>query len=555
MFNLLASPWLPARRQRTGFAWISADQLAPADAGDDPVVALAFPRPDWNAAVTEFLIGVICAAMGPPSAGAWRKAWQSPPTTTQLAEALAPLVARFNGDGEGPLAFQDHAPLAGAEEKDIAQLLIDAPGAITLTKNTDLFIKRDRTPALCLPYAYAALITLQAYAPSGGAGHRTSMRGGGPLTTLVDPPHPPTLWHRLWANVPLATDRPAGWSDDDPRWGKTLPWLAPTLVSDSKQEVGPDSAPHWLAYFACPRRIRLQVEADGACALGGRGDFGIVRAYRTQNYGANYTNWRHPFSPHRPDGKGGFFPVHPNPGSRGYRGWLGIWGETPEDRSLPLREWPNKVSSLGLPRRIEVSAWGYDMDNMKARAWVDDRLPWFAFDDTQQEQQQAWLARAGAAINAASAAAAALGTAVRRMRAGEFVVNGQTGAVQLRVREEATPELSQDAQSLFWAETEGPFRDWLDQLAGDPEDAAQTLVRAWRDSLRRHALALFERTVGSPATIDVGPDTLKRWAVARRDLESNFTNHPKAEVTKLLGITVTDAKPRGRRTAEKEATA
>lgn len=553
-FNLLTSPWLPVRRRLSGFAWVALPMIAPADAGggsidDDCVEALAFPRPDWNAAVTEWLIGILAAAWPAADAVRWRRGWREPPSPDGLAQALAPLVPHFNGDGDGPLAFQDHDPLPNAEEKEVAQLLIDSPGAITLTKNTDLFIKRDRTAALCLPYAYAALITLQTYAPSGGAGHRTSMRGGGPLTTLIAPREAGSLWQRLWANVPMARERPATWPADDPRWPLAFPWLAPTLVSDKKVVVGPDRVTDWLPFFACPRRIRLAVEREGACALGGPADFGIVRQYRTQNYGANYTDWTHPLSPYRTDPKGVRFPVHPNPGSRGYRGWLGIWGGGSVEASRSVATWDEKRRDLEVDPRADVSAWGYDMDNMKACAWVDDRVPWFAFD--QPETRQIWLSRASAAIGAAGVAAAALGLAIRRVRAGVFS-HDANGTEQFRVREDASLDLSVDAQSAFWAETEPLFRDWLDKLAPAPDDPQQTRLREWRDGLRHATLDLFDRFAGLPEDGDSTPDAMKCWAKARAALDRAFSDHAKAEVTAALKLDIPDTQGGKRRKAKQE---
>ncbi|WP_239500552.1 type I-E CRISPR-associated protein Cse1/CasA, partial [Streptococcus pneumoniae] len=65
---------------------------------------------------------------------------------------------------------------------------------------------------------------LQTYAPSGGAGHRTSLRGGGPLTTLLAPARKgravATLWDRVWTNVPDA-DPDAGAADP----ARIFPWL------------------------------------------------------------------------------------------------------------------------------------------------------------------------------------------------------------------------------------------------------------------------------------------------------------------------------------------
>ncbi|MGG2362666.1 type I-E CRISPR-associated protein Cse1/CasA, partial [Salmonella enterica] len=82
-------------------------------------------------------------------------------------------------------------------------LLIESPGANTLKKNLDHFVRRGRVEVLAPAAAAMALFTLQTFAPSGGAGHRTSLRGGGPLTTLVRPGTvaglSDALWPLLWA--------------------------------------------------------------------------------------------------------------------------------------------------------------------------------------------------------------------------------------------------------------------------------------------------------------------------------------------------------------------
>ena len=102
---------------------------------------------------------------------------------------FARVAHAFDLDGPGPRFLQDLDPLEGADDKEIAALLIDAPGAQTLRNNADLFVKRGGAPVLSRATAAMALCTLNAYAPSGGAGHRTSLRGGGPMTTLVVADH------------------------------------------------------------------------------------------------------------------------------------------------------------------------------------------------------------------------------------------------------------------------------------------------------------------------------------------------------------------------------
>jgi CRISPR system Cascade subunit CasA len=560
--NLLRSAWLPVRRRQSGFTWISLAGLAPSGADDDQVVALAFPRPDWNAAVLEFLIGSIQAAFAPADLDDWHALWITPPNSEGFAQALAPLAWAFDvgapgsGLGNGPRAFQDFDTLNDAESKDVAQLLIDAPGAITLTKNTDHFIKRGRTDLLCLPYAMAALITLQTYAPSGGAGHRTSMRGGGPMTTLIDPANlqasnvdTQTLWAKIWANVgyvPEEDDVPSCWPQGDPHWAAALPWLAPTHTSAGNEEIGPGGiSALWLPYFACPRRIRLDIAADGKCALGGPGTFGVVAGYHTQNYGANYTNWMHPLTPYRAVAKGGSLPIHPNPGSRSYSGWVGVWGggET-KGLAQPLKDWRKRAHRAGLPTSVEVSAFGYNMDNMKARAWVDSTVPFYHADG---DSHAVFLENAKCAIDAASKAASALGKAVMHARAGRFTFDTQGISTQWRKQDNAKHELADDARHAFWQETETEFRGWLDTLSRSPHDRDEGQRERWRKTLMAAVYRLFDRYADMPDEDCASSDQLKKWAVARSEL-GNFAWK---DITKALGLSTTEPKTQTKRAPKK----
>jgi CRISPR system Cascade subunit CasA len=237
-FSLLTSPWLPVIRRDAATGHRRRDWIRPSDltdrSGEAPVVALDWRRPDLDAAAREFLIGLLATACPPLDDEDWRERWWEPPTPDELTAAFAPYAEAFVLDGNGPRFMQDREELAGAPV-GVSGLLIDNPGQKTVEDNLDLFAKRGRTPALSRAGAAIALYALQSFAPSGGAGHRTSLRGGGPLTTLALPGDSAApLWHTLWLSVP-PYDAPAAGD-----LARVFPWLAPTRTSeDGKAATAP----------------------------------------------------------------------------------------------------------------------------------------------------------------------------------------------------------------------------------------------------------------------------------------------------------------------------
>ena len=141
VFNLINAAWLPVRR-RSGAVehiqpWRVTDGI-----GEDPFVAFAWPRPDFNGAAHEFLIGLLSTAAAPRDDEEWEDWWSNPPEPNILEERFLTVAEAFDLDGPGPRFLQDLDPLESAEDKEIAALLIEAPGAQTLRHNADLFVKR-----------------------------------------------------------------------------------------------------------------------------------------------------------------------------------------------------------------------------------------------------------------------------------------------------------------------------------------------------------------------------------------------------------------------------
>jgi CRISPR system Cascade subunit CasA len=197
--NLIDDAWIPIRRKSGEEARIAPWGVT-IRYGDDRIVALAAPRPDFNGALIQFLIGLLQTTCAPDSPHTWREWLHNPPMPEELRTKFQPVAYAFELDSKDQRFMQDtQLKLEGVKEATpIGALLIDVPGANTIQRNTDHFIKRSGVEKLCSSCTAAALFTLQTNAPSGGQGHRTGLRGGGPLTTLI---LGDVLWQTAWLNV------------------------------------------------------------------------------------------------------------------------------------------------------------------------------------------------------------------------------------------------------------------------------------------------------------------------------------------------------------------
>ncbi len=523
--NVIRSSWIPFRRRSGSVIWGSPALLT--DRLDqDPIVAVAAPRPDFSGAVSEFLIGLLSASFTVKDETAWELSWTSPPSPSALEEKLRPLIPWFNLDGDGPLFMQDPtvADFADSGPIPIQQLLIDAPGEQTTKLNKDLFVKRGGVERLGRPAAAMALLTLQTYAPAGGQGHRTSMRGGGPLTTLVNPFNRSVvgdveempLWHKLWINVSTVAEwrEQPGANRISP--SDKFPWLAPIRVSTKgNPPTTADDAHPLQAYFGMPRRIRLEFSGPGRCDITGLEDEVTVTAYRTRNYGIEYSGWTHPLSPYyRTKLEEAWLPVHGQPGGLSWRDWISLAFVQP---ASALRKPATVVSRFKIDRakaihspEVRLHAFGYDMDNMKARGWVESQRPIFLVDD--DEMNLLLLATARALSEATDLAAR------------ELLLAGKTALFQRS--EDARGDLSQ-FRSELWDSTEAPFFSVMSRIASSDVSTVDVvaIAREFLKQLEVTTLRIFDRWC--PMTTAAG-EPVFRLVRARFTLLNAFRGNSKA---------------------------
>lgn len=529
-FSLISEAWLPYRRLSGERGWARpAEVLA---ASEDPVVAVAWGRADFDGAVREFLIGLIAVAYRDvltdhgDEVGAWRRHLQNAPALAELDARFAALEPAFFLGGAGARFGQDFTPFGG-DPVPIAQLLIDSPGANTLKKNQDHFVKRGRAACLGASAAAMALFTLQTYAPSGGQGHRTSLRGGGPLTVIAAASRAVSLWDQLAPNcvVPGATG-----SDDRPLDG-IFPWLRETPTSEKGQTVTPQQADPLQAYWGMPRRIRLHLadNQDGTpCALTGRVEALCVRTYETRNYGISYVGFQHPLSPYSfAKASGEFLPVHGQPGRIGYRHWVGLVTASDDGARVPSESIRlarlRLKSSRGATARL--TAFGYDMDNMKARDFTESAMPLLV-----------------GAPNVMAEADALIREMVRGADVGRFLLVSRVREALFGPSGPSDGSLLERLKETYWTATEQDFLTRIDGLMdriaatladdGEFDDDArdalrQTVRRDWLAALTRQIARLFDDLVVPDDAGVLLLSDMQRRAAQRRSLRAALAGYGK----------------------------
>jgi CRISPR system Cascade subunit CasA len=475
-------------------AWIRPAEIASL-VRDQTIVSFAWGRPDFDAAAREFMIGLLSTACAKQlqENETWKEWLDQPPTPAILDSMFVPLLPYFDLDGPDTRFLQDNEEITG-ESVPIGQLLIDSPGANTLKKNLDHFVHRGRVEHMSRATAAMALYTLQTFAPSGGAGHRVGLRGGGPLSTLVFPypedGQPLSLWTCLWLNAMPLEERPRFDTGDEAV--RIFPWAGPTRTSESGQGTTHGHMAEAHAFWGMPRRIRLQFVPNTdlrPCAMTGVVDDMIVTGFVTKPYGFNYMAFPHPLSPYykAKPASTEWLPVHPQPERLGYRHWLGlVFGESEGSLKRPaavvICANDRMVNFSHRRRACRLIAAGFDMDNMKARGFVETEMPIYPLPHRLAGRIRN-LAKE--MVNAADLAARSLGGELRNA-----LGQGGDGSVIAAVKD------------IFWEDTETSFYKAIETLAAIPEDQQEDMDMVlmqtrerWLGTLAITALRLFDRTV------------------------------------------------------------
>jgi len=499
--NMLQTGWL------AGVTHTNEPRLfAAVDMGDPKWRDVLAPRPDFRGALYQFLIGLLQVGFAPPTRQDWRDRRKNPPTAAELEAAFADIAGAFLLENPDGPAFLQDLELEDAKPASIRDLLLEQ-GSVSgqhFNKPSDDF-------GVCESCAAQALLTLQLNAPPGGRGTRTSVRGGGPLTTLLMPnDHNATLWERIWLNV-----IPHDELDYPPvkQWSDILPWMGPTRRSDDPGGIvtTPESVHPLQAYWSMPRRIRFDWSdaAAGVCSICGTQSPRLVRRYFTRHGGTNYEGaWRHPLSAYRFDPKGQKPPlaIKGPQGGIGYRYWLGLTQGSEDENIAAAKVVSASVKGVGKGYTLRLWAFGAATDNMKELCWYDSVMPIYA---VAQEHREQFGREVKNLLDVATLSADILH---RQVKAAWF-------------RRPADQKNTSVVRQSFWDGSEKLFYEMVRQLANaDLSDgkAVAPVYHQWLVSSRNLMISLFEEWAlrGPLEDLDM-KRMVAAWGQLGRDLNRN----------------------------------
>jgi CRISPR system Cascade subunit CasA len=276
-------------------------------------------------------------------------------------------------------------------------LLIEASTDNAQKTNTDHFQKRAKVKEfMCKDCAATALYTLQTFAPGGGGGgdgKSTSLRGGGPLSTILIGDD---LWGTVWLNVIVSSVFARRECEE-----KTFPWLKIVAFINEQtpvktihsQEMNPEHV-----FWGMPRRIQLNFSVckpEESCSICGEKKDFLCHGFFDLTGGLNYQHkqgstkkpsWINPLHPSSPytQGEDGIpSSVHQH-GRIAYRYWLGFIenvtaGNIQRIPATVVSQFRTMVHEDG-----QLWAFGYDIvgGQAKARCWYDAKMPIIYAEDS-----------------------------------------------------------------------------------------------------------------------------------------------------------------------------
>ena len=490
MFNLINEKWIPVT-----CASGTERMIAPWEITDDSDIPIkvCFPRPDFNSAVTQFIIGLVQTVMTPNNVDEWLDMMEYPPSTEMLRQKMSVFEDAFELTVvEHP--FMQESGIEGS--KPIDRILLTSPGANTVKLNKDFFIKRtDGTGCFCLSCAAAALYTLQSLAPVGGSGILCSIRGSSPLTTIVEGPDLKTT---IFLNILTKDNIGIGQNGD------VFPWM-----SDGRRDgySSVDNDPR-MVYWSVVRRISLGEVSEGECMICGRWGPSI-NSYDEVNKGQRYEGWEHPLCPYSVDEKS-LKPIGVRDNIGHFNQWtyMMYYGMSKYTPSKTIRQvQKNREDILDLFQEHEIRLWinGYVNDKASVKAWKEIHQP--ILMDYDEHSKEVFLTSIEDLIRLTEYGRVQLYNALK-------MLYGPRNKSD-RGRPVSIPS---DLFEIYWSECDSLFEKFINRIV---KEAGEPFFLEWARELYKIAESILDGAAES-----VPLDYYSNVALSRKKLLLNMSEKP-----------------------------
>ena len=587
-FNLLFDRWIPIRTRHGENKSIKAYEVVQND-----IIALDAPRADFNAALMQFLIGLLQTFFAPKNPRAWRKLFSPPPSEDELKKKFKGIEKTFYLDGDGYRFMQDALAINTGEIRPIEEMIFGAPGESGKGKNQDFFVKQNNIDGLCYSCVVAALLTANIFAEDGGRGYFQSMRGNGFVSCLVqldEQQSDKSLWKNLWLNIVEDNIE----SIIDPKrnfyWIKDLPdrpyveRLEKTKlnINDLKTKkkgnkngtrkneideqikqlekesnrikekidglgnnkiVYPERG-SLQAYWAWMRRFFLDTKntINGQCSMCRSMDELITDFYKTgKGYKYPKEEWqnKHPFSPNKK-----YQRDHYNKNNLRYKDKMLAIEMT--QNGLPYTHWqdfviqtekqtPAKVINRHLRERhsdeqLIIWSFGYAMDSNSPKGWYESKTPFYLLKD--KEYREIFEVEIDRYIQAANKIADnRTGYLVYAIKNAWFDESKDKNKVQ---KKSFNNNKAAEIAKCFWNNTERKFYEQMKALYDNAhqltDEKRAELRQDWYKHIKDEVNKLFDRWAFR-AGIQTNP---KRIAKAHNQLMKNLNS--KSLKQDILGL-------------------
>jgi CRISPR system Cascade subunit CasA len=277
--NLLTASWIPVSHEGQSHC-ISLKTLLCTNTPWE----LSLPRDDMELSALQFLISLAQVIFPPADNKELRHRIAQPLDESAYDAAISSYLEWFDLD-HPTTPFMQSRGVAANEVTPIQKLFIGLPEG----NNHSFFDPEGVLESVCPGCAAIAIFNQASCCPSFGGGFKGALRGGAPVTTLVDAPH---LRVRIWENV-LPKSAQADWRQA----GRNLPtWIDPIRPGEKIPaiEIGLTRGLFWQ-----PAKIELiPSETSGVCDSCGHESDRLYSGFNKEKF--NYTVegvWRHPHSP------------------------------------------------------------------------------------------------------------------------------------------------------------------------------------------------------------------------------------------------------------------